>query len=106
MLEHVKAKELPNWIYPMMVMAAHTGARKSELIRARVEDVDLDAGIVTLREKKRSRGTRTTRQVPISSLLADALSPLIQQQQGKAYLFGDGDAPLTVQTTHNAIERA
>ncbi|HUB25805.1 MAG TPA: site-specific integrase [Tepidisphaeraceae bacterium] len=106
MLEHVKAKELPNWIYPMMVMAAHTGARKSELIRARVEDVDLDAGIVTLREKKRSRGTRTTRQVPISSLLADALSPLIQQQQGKAYLFGDGDTPLTVQTTHNAIERA
>jgi integrase len=43
MLEYVKSKELPDWIYPMLVMAAHTGARKSEMIRARVEDVDLDA---------------------------------------------------------------
>jgi integrase len=106
MLADVKAWELPAWIYAMMVMAAHTGARRSELIRARLEDVDLDAGVVTLREKKRSRGTRTTRRVPISSLLAEALRLLMEQQQGKEYLFGDGHTPLTVQTTHNAFERA
>ena len=51
-------------------------------------------------------GPRQTRQVPISSELADALRPLMEQPQGREYLFGDGVTPLTVQTTHNAIERA
>jgi integrase len=106
MLKDVKAKELPDWIYVMLVMAAHTGARRSELIRARVEDVDMAAGVITIREKKRSRSARTTRRVPISSLLAKALQPLLEHQQGKTYLFGGGATPLSVQVTHNAFGRA
>jgi integrase len=106
MLNDVKDRALPDWIYPMLVMAAHTGARRSELIRARVEDVDLAANVFTIREKKRSRGARTTRRVPISSLLAEALQSVLAQQRGKQYLFGDGITPLTVQTAHNAVERA
>jgi integrase len=30
----------------MAVLAAHTGARRSEMLRARVEDVDFEAGVV------------------------------------------------------------
>lgn len=106
LLTYVKKKTAPAWVYPAVVMAAHTGARKSEIIRARVEDIDLAAGIATIREKKRAKGVRTTRRVPISTKLADALKPLIDQQQGKTYLFGNGDKPLSVQAMHQGFSRA
>src|SRR5262249_15585516 len=61
LLEFVRGSQSPPWFYPMLVCAAHTGARRGELIRARQEDVDLAGGIFTIREKKRVRGTRTTR---------------------------------------------
>jgi integrase len=86
LLSCVKMRRAPHWVYPMVVMAAHTGARRSEMIRARVEDIDLTAGVITIREKKRARGTRTTRRVPISDLLASVLKPLLIQQEGKLYL--------------------
>ncbi len=70
LLSYVKAKRAPHWVYPMMVMAAHTGARRSEMIRAKLEDIDLSAGVITIREKKRARGTLTTRRVPISRMLS------------------------------------
>ena len=33
LLKHVKQKKAPAWVYPMLAMAAHTGARRSELMR-------------------------------------------------------------------------
>ena len=106
LLAYVKTKIAPSWLYPMMLMAAHTGARRSEMIRARVEDFDLDAGVITIREKKRARGTRTTRRVPISPLLASVLAPLLDQQAGRQFVFGPGIRPLSVQSVHKALWRA
>jgi len=93
LLAYVKAKHAPSWVYPMMVMAAHTGARRSEMIRAKLEDTDLSAGVITIREKKRARGTLTTRRVPVSRILSGVLKPLLKRQSGKSYLFGQGDLP-------------
>jgi integrase len=53
-LAHVKRKTSARYLYPLLVTAAHTGARRSELFRARVEDIDFDAKLVLLREKKRN----------------------------------------------------
>lgn len=106
LLGYMKAKKAQPWVYPAVAMAAHTGARKSEIIRARVEDVDLESAVITIREKKRAKGVRTTRRVPMSSLLAKALKPLVTQQHGKTYLFGSGENPLSVQAMHQALERA
>jgi integrase len=106
LLAYVKAKHAPSWVYPMMVMAAHTGARRSEMIRAKLEDIDLSAGVITIREKKRARGTLTTRRVPVSRILSGVLKPLLKRQSGKSYLFGQGDHPLSVQATHKAFWRA
>jgi integrase len=50
----------------MVCTAAHTGARRSELIRMRVPDVDFVGEVVTVREKKRVRGQLTTRRVPLT----------------------------------------
>ena len=105
LLDYAKTRKAPDWVYPMIVAAAHTGARRSELIRARTEDVDFTAGVITIREKKRSRGVLTTRRVPISSLLTEALKPAMNRQNGKAWLFGTGDKPLSVQATQKAFVR-
>ena len=60
-LDFVQQRKAPVWVYPMCVMAAHTGARRSEMLRAERQDVDFEAGIITIREKKRVRGKVTTR---------------------------------------------
>lgn len=60
-------------VYPMFVFAAHTGARRWEIVRALSSDVDLSGGVVTIREKKRDRTRLTTRRVPLTPFLKDVL---------------------------------
>lgn len=40
----------------MFCFAAHSGACRSEMLRARIRDVDLEAATVTIHERKRARG--------------------------------------------------
>lgn len=61
------------YLPPLLTAAAHTGARLAELTRSRVEDWDLAAGAVVLREKKRSRAGDTFRRVPVSPRLSRAM---------------------------------
>ena len=42
------------FIYPMMVFVAHTGCRRSEMVRSRIEDVDFNSKTIQIREKKKS----------------------------------------------------
>jgi integrase len=88
LLEHVLTAARRPWIYPMFVFAAHTGARRSEMIRAELADVDFEAGTVLIREKKRARGNRTTRRVPLSSRLAEVLREWLGRHPGGQALFG------------------
>jgi len=68
-LEVIRSKAKENWLYPLAATAAHTGARRSELLRARVEDFDFKNGVVVLREKKRSRSAETFRTVEMTPFL-------------------------------------
>jgi integrase len=102
LLEHVRVRRAPSWVYPIFLFAAHTGARRSEMIRARAEDVDLAGGVVTVREKKRVRGRLTTRRVPLSGSLAAALGEWLP---GRTHLFGPGQRPLSVQGAQKAFGR-
>ena len=97
-LDFVQQRKAPAWVYPMCVMAAHTGARRSEMLRAELQDVDFEAGIITIREKKRVRGKMTTRRVPLSSRLKEALAAL-PATSGR--LFGQ----LSVQAVQKAFMR-
>ena len=56
LLAVVKERAAYPWIYPLACMAAHTGARRSELARMQITDVDFGGGTVTIREKKRVKG--------------------------------------------------
>lgn len=89
----------------MLLFAAHTGARRSEMIRARCEDVNLADGVVTVRKKKRVKGHRTSRRIPLSTELAGALAAGLPLRKGKPYLFGIQDEPLSAQTTQKAFVR-
>jgi integrase len=87
LLAHVKAKATHPWIYPLFCFAAHTGARRSEILRALVADVDFTGNTVLVREKKRSRGQRTTRRVPLTPFLKGVLKDWLAIHPGGPALF-------------------
>ncbi len=75
------------WIFPLICMAAHTGARRSELTRMLITDVDFDAGSVTIREKKRVHGKDSTRRAPLTTTLTEALQAWLTVHPGGNTLF-------------------
>lgn len=87
LLEHVRTNARHLWIYPLACMAGHTGARRSELIRMQVADVDFAGGSVIIREKKRVKGKRSTRRAPLTPLLRDALTAWLAVHPGGPTLF-------------------
>ena len=51
LLCHVQQHAGHGFLYPMFCFAAHTGARRSELLRAELGDVDLDGESLLLHER-------------------------------------------------------
>ena len=73
-LEYLRGKKCPAYVYPLFVFAAHTGARRLEMLRSRVTDFDFETNVVILREKKRDREKdETYRTVPMTPALAEAM---------------------------------
>jgi integrase len=87
LLALVKARAGYPWLYPLFCFASHTGARRSEILRASVADVDFAGNTVLVREKKRSRGERTTRRVPLTPFLAGVLRDWLAVHPGGPALF-------------------
>ncbi|HLI76824.1 MAG TPA: site-specific integrase [Acidobacteriaceae bacterium] len=87
LLAHVEKKAPHPWIYPLFCFAAHTGARRSEILRALVADVDFTGNTVLVREKKRSRGQRTTRRVPLTPFRKKVLKAWLAVHPGGSALF-------------------
>jgi integrase len=116
LLAHVKEHARQPFLYPMVVFAAHTGARRSELLRARIADVDLEGQTVLVREKKRVRGARSTRRVPLSPFLVSVLRDWLAEHPGGQHLFcqaavvrsksrRSGPAPVTRDEAHDHFHR-
>jgi integrase len=75
------------FLYPMVIFAAHTGARRSEMMRSRINDIDFSSNTVLIREKKRAKGKRTTRRVPMSPKLAAVMRDWLASHPGGLYTF-------------------
>ncbi|MCI0332110.1 MAG: site-specific integrase, partial [Planctomycetes bacterium] len=75
------------FLYPMAFMAAHTGARRSELCRSREVDFDFESATILIREKKRSKGKLTTRLVPMTPSLKHVLEKWFVEKEGSAFAF-------------------
>jgi integrase len=87
LLRTVKQRDTYGLVYSMMAFAAHTGARRSEIRRCTVDDVDLDGGVLTIHERKRVRGLLTTRRVPLSPFLSEVLKHWLSSHRGCGTLF-------------------
>lgn len=87
LLAHAREHAAHPWIYPLICMAAHTGARRSELLRMLVSDVDFEGGSIIIREKKRVKGKRSTRRAPLTPLLEEALKAWLAVHPGGNTLF-------------------
>lgn len=89
-LSHVKTHATSPWVHPAMAMAAYTGARRGEILRSRVEDLDFDGQTVRLREKKRDRSKAFTfRHVPLTPALATILRRWMAAHPGGQFTFCD-----------------
>lgn len=87
LLQTVKERAQYEFLYPMLLMAAHTGARRSELCRSRVADFQFDAGIVVIRERKRVQGHRSTRQVAMSPSLTTTIRDWFTTKRSSVFAF-------------------
>lgn len=77
------------FLYPALALCAYTGARRSEMFRCLVGDVN---GRILLREKKRSQELEITfREVPLHPELEAVLADWIDQHPGGQHLFCKAD---------------
>lgn len=67
----------PPWLYPAAIAVAHTGCRRSEMMRSEIDDFDFESGIVRWREKKKNHKKKFTfRHVTMSSLVRQTMEEL------------------------------
>jgi len=106
LLEWVKARPVSPWVYPIFCFAAHTGARRSEIVRALPSDVDLVNSVVTIREKKHDKRKLTTRRVPLTPFLKEVLTGWIASRaKGGTFFCKGGGKTITPREAHNYFQR-
>ena len=91
LLKYVKEHARYPYFYPLFSMAAYTGARRSELVRSRKSDFDFASGTITIRERKRVKGKRSTRRVPICEKLLPVLEMWFADHPGTPFTFASPD---------------
>lgn len=107
LLAWVKDRPVSPWVYPIFCFAAHTGARRSEIVRAWASDLDLASGVVTIREKKRDKTKTTTRRVPLTPFLTEVLADWMKRRgKGKTLFCKEDGKPITPREATNYFDRA
>jgi integrase len=117
LLGYAKENATQPWLYPLLSLAAHTGARRSEMLRVLIPDVDFRNSTILIREKKRSHEKRTTRRVPMTSFLANVFEQWLSAHPGGQHLFSQstsvsrsktkriGPTPVTTDEAHDHFKR-
>ena len=83
------------FMFPMLLIAAHTGARRGEILRSQISDFDFAANTIVIHEKKRAKGKSTTRAVPMSPRLRTIMEAWVGDSTCRHTFHADG-VPLTV----------
>jgi integrase len=106
-LGFVRGRTAHPFVYPMFVFAAHTGARRSEMLRSRIDDFDFAGGVVTVREKKKDRSkVLTYRTVPMTPLLRATMTEWFAEHPGgQLTICQEPDLLLTVQRAGQNFRR-
>ena len=87
----------------MFCFAAHTGARRSEIVRTLPSDIDLAGGVVTIREEKTKN---TTRRLPLTPFLTGVMTEWLEKRgRGKTLFCKDDGSPIDPREPHNYFQR-
>jgi integrase len=90
LLKYVRESARHPFIYPMFVFVAHTGARRSEILRSRVDDFNLSTSVVAIREKKKDHKRRITlRHVDMTPLLSKTMKEWFASHPGGQFTIWD-----------------
>ena len=86
LLAIVEEKAAFAFIYPMFMFAAYTGARRSEIMRSQIDDIDLETDQVLIRERKRRKHlAASSRFVPLHPKLKSVLTTWFAVHPGGQY---------------------
>jgi integrase len=86
LLKHVEESARYPFIYPLFVFAAYTGARRGEIRRSQIDDIDFELGQVKIRERKRKKNlAQTSRFVPLHPKLAGVMRQWFAIHPGGQY---------------------
>lgn len=97
----VRQRALHDFIHPMVLLAAHTGMRRSEIVRSLFHDFDFESSFVLVHEKKRVPGQITTRKAPMSHQLHSVMKTR-RKSQVQRYAFTHGEKPISAKdATHH-----
>jgi len=102
LLAYVKENATQPWVYPLLCTAAHTGARRSELLHLSTHDVDLDGNTIVIHEKKRTKEKRTTRRVSLTPFLKKVMEEWLANHPGSQHLFCQVPAVVRSKTRRQA----
>jgi integrase len=106
-LSHIRERDLYPWLYPFVATAAYTGARRSELLRARVDDFDFTNRVLILREKKRSKDRETFRSIEMTPFIEQVMRNYFNDTHpGGIFAFAEGpNIPVAGWTNTKAFRR-
>jgi integrase len=95
-------------VFPMIAIAAYTGARRGEIVRSLREDFDLEAGVVAVRQKKSDCSkTHTIRHVPVHTALRQAMEVWFGEHPGGPFALCTPDGrPLGARMATKHFRRA
>lgn len=98
-----------DYLYPIVIIALSTGARYSEILHLRWQDIDLDRGVARLEKTK----NQERRALPLTHLALEQVkllrSALEEAPEPKAFVFAraDGKAPMEIRKHwYAAVEKA
>jgi integrase len=105
-LELVKERATAPWIYPMFVLVAMTGMRRSEMVVSRREHFNFNNEVVSVREKKRVKGVTSYRTIDINPFLGTVMKEWFAVHPGGPYTICQrNNEPLTVDQATDHFNR-
>ncbi|WP_240911569.1 site-specific integrase [Paludisphaera soli] len=107
LLKTVERAAADPWVYPMVAFVAMTGCRRAEMARSLVDDWDLGAGRVSIREKKRDKSVDvTTRDVDLHPELARAMKAWFAIHPGGSFAISPSGGPVRADTASEKFKEA
>jgi integrase len=102
LLEACRNEVTSPWLYPLVVLALHTGARQGELLQLRWEDLDLERGLIYFNRTK----NRKLKTVPMNRPVREAIEWLSNHRYGEHLFMWPWGEEIGRTTVYDAFKKA